>query len=266
MAKRPHAGLIVVLLLAGIALLFGIAALVGRRPAQVASAQSLRVAMSGLYPPFNYFDEHNRLVGFDVDIAREIARRLRRQPVLVSTAWDGILAGLVAGKFDMIVGSMAITAERKKSVAFSQPYYVSGAQLIVRRGSPISRLADLRGKVVGATVGETYADYLRQHDPGLRRIALYKGGVPTLLLELHNKRIDAFVSDRLVGLNAIKTASSDAVLAGDLLYREDMGIAVAPGQTRMLAQTDQALEAMKSDGTYARTSARWFGKDILESE
>ncbi|MHB9133330.1 MAG: ABC transporter substrate-binding protein [Armatimonadota bacterium] len=253
----------------GVVLLLGIALVMlfqHSKRRTTASAPTLRVAMSGLYPPFNYYDEHNELVGFDVDIAKEIARRLNRKPKLITTAWDGILAGLVAKKFDVIIGSMAITDERKKSVNFSDPYYVSGAQLIVRKGSTITRLADLRGKVVGVTVGETYAQYLRQHDPGIKRLVPYKGGVPNLLLELKNTRIEAFVTDRLVGLRAIKTANSDAVLAGDALYREEMGIAAAKGQEALLAEINEELAAMKADGTYTDISTKWFGRDILELE
>ncbi|MHB9024007.1 MAG: ABC transporter substrate-binding protein [Armatimonadota bacterium] len=255
----------VLLLVIGIALIVGI--VVSRRGQKHAPATpTLRVAMSGLYPPFNYFDEQNHLVGFDVDVAREIAQRLNRTPNLITTAWDGILAGLVAHKFDVIIGSMAITEERKKTVNFSAPYYVSGAQLIVRNGSPIAQLKDLRGKTVGVTVGETYAAYLQAHDPGIKRLSPYKGGVPNLLIELKNKRIDAFVSDRLVGLHAIKTAGSDAVLAGEFLYREEMGIAVARGDDDLLAEINDALAAMKADGTYARISSKWFGRNILELE
>ena len=175
----------------------------GCRPAAESTSEEapLRIAMSGLYPPFNFFDEQNRLVGFDVEISREIARRLGREPELVTTAWDGILAGLIAGKYDLIIGSMAITPERKETVAFSDPYYVSGAQLVVPSGSPIRGPEDLKGRVVGVTLGETYEEHVRRI-PGVKRVATYKGGVPNLLMELENERIDALVSDRLVGLYA----------------------------------------------------------------
>ena len=226
----------------------------------------VRIAMSGLYPPFNYFDDRNQLVGFDVDIAKEIARRTGREPELITTAWDGILAGLVAKKFDLIIGSMAITEQRKKSVNFTDPYYVSGAQLIVRKGAKITGPKDLRGKVVGVTLGETYDAYVRKSVAGVKRVATYKGGVPNLLLELNNKRIDAFVSDRLVGLYAIKKAGSDAVLAGELLYQEEMGIAVHKDNTELLADVNTALAGMKEDGTYAQISEKWFGRNILEIE
>jgi len=227
----------------------------------------LTIAMSGLYPPFNYYNERNELVGFDVDIAREVARRLNRKPELITTAWDGIIAGLMAKKFDLIIGSMAITDERLKSVSFSDPYYISGAQMVTRKGTTIADAADLKGKVVGVTVGETYAEYVQENIPGVKRVNSYKGGVPSLLLELRNKRIDAFVTDRLVGLAAIKQAGgAGAVLAGDLLYTERIGIAVRKEDTTLLAQVNAALAAMKEDGTYATISSEWFGMDISGEE
>ena len=228
---------------------------------------TLKIAMSGLYPPFNYRDERNELVGFDVDIARELAQRMGHEPELVTTAWDGILAGLVTKKFDLIIGSMAITDERKKAVNFSDPYYVSGAQLIVLKGSTIKDTGGLRGKVVGATLGETYGDFIKENVPGVTRVATYKGGVPNLLLELKNKRIDAFVSDRLVGLYAIKQAGhTDAVLAGKLLFQEEMGIAVQKDNTELLKDVNRALAQMMADGSYAEISRNWFGRNILETE
>jgi polar amino acid transport system substrate-binding protein len=238
----------------------------GRTVRAGGGADTVKIAMSGVYPPFNYFNERNALVGFDVDIAKEIARRLNREPELVTTAWDGILAGLVSHKFDLIIGSMAITEERKKTVLFSDPYYSSGAQLVTRKGSKISGPSSLKGKVVGVTVGETYEAYVREHIPGVKRIATYKGGVPNLIMELNNKRIDAFLTDRLVGLYALKQAKSDAVLSGDLLYREEMGIAVAREHPELLAEVNAALAAMKEDGTYARISDTWFGRNILALE
>lgn len=227
----------------------------------------LRIAMSGLYPPFNFRDAKNELSGFDVDIANEIAHRLGREPKLITSAWDGILAGLVANKYDLIVGSMAITSERQKAVNFTDPYYLSGAQLIVPEGSAIKGEKDLAGKVVGATLGETYGEYIKKNFPEVKRIATYKGGVPNLLLEIKNKRIDAFVSDRLVGLYAIKqSGNTKAVLAGGLLYKEEMGIAVQKKDTELLEEVNNALEAMKEDGKYAEISQKWFGKNILETD
>ncbi len=83
--------------------------------------ETLTVALTGKYPPFSFYDEDGELAGFDVDVSRAIAQTLDADLTLVATEWDGILAGLLAGKFDAIIGSMAVTEERAERVDFSRP-------------------------------------------------------------------------------------------------------------------------------------------------
>ena len=104
----------------------------------------IKFAMSGGYPPFNYFTEDDELTGFDVEIGKEVAKRLGVEYEPVTTDWSGILEGLRAGRYDGIFGSMAITDERLEVVDFTDPYYYSGAQLIVRDDSEITGPQDLR--------------------------------------------------------------------------------------------------------------------------
>lgn len=103
----------------------------------------IRFAMSGGYPPFNYYDSQNHLTGFDVEIGQAVCDRLGVAFIPVTTAWDGIIEGLRAKRYDGVWGSMAITEERLKVVDFSDPYYLSGAQLIVRNDSRITGPEDL---------------------------------------------------------------------------------------------------------------------------
>lgn len=227
------------------------------------AAAPVKIAMSGQYPPFNYFNEQNDLVGFDVDISTEVARRLDRAPKMITTAWDGIIAGLLAGKYDLIIGSMAITEERKKAVNFSDPYYISGAQLFVRQGSKIGGGKDLTGKVVGVTLGTTYEEAVRKIKG--TKVITYSG-VPDMYLEMDNKHIDGFVTDRLVGLYGITQAKRNFIPAGEPLYKEVIGIAIRQDQPELLKAVNGALAAMQEDGTYAEISTKWFGRDISAPE
>ncbi|MBU0955298.1 MAG: transporter substrate-binding domain-containing protein [Spirochaetes bacterium] len=94
-------------------------------------------AMSGGYPPFNFYNDQNVLTGFDVEIARAVVENMGLEYRPVTTAWDGIIEGLRAKRYDGVWGSMAITDERLRIVDFTDPYYISGAQLVVQKGSPI---------------------------------------------------------------------------------------------------------------------------------
>lgn len=111
---------------------------------RVKKAGKITFAMSGGYRPFNYYTDEDVLTGFDIDIGKEVAKRLGVSYEPITTDWSGIVDGLRSGRYDGIFGSMAITEERSKVVDFTDPYYYSGAQLIVRNDSKISSPDDLK--------------------------------------------------------------------------------------------------------------------------
>lgn len=228
--------------------------------ASVKEKGKITMAMSGQYPPFNFVDEQNKLTGFDVEIGNEVAKRLGVTGEPLTTAWDGIIAGLLANKYELICGSMAITPERLKAIDFSAPYYRSGAQLFVKKDSPVKSVADLKGKKVGVTLGTTYEQWVRDNivDADIRT---YKG-VPDMILEVSSGRIDGFISDKIVGALAIKDKGAQIALAGELLYEEKMGIAMRQGNSDLKQSIDSALQAMLDDGTYHDISMKWLGIDV----
>lgn len=217
-------------------------------------------ALTGQYPPFNFVDENNTVTGFDVEIGKEVAKRIGVKGEAVTTAWDGIIAGLLANKYELICGSMAITEKRLESIDFSDPYYRSGAQVFVKKGSSIKSMKDLAGKKVGVTLGTTYEEWVRKNIEGAD-IRTYKG-VPAMILETANGRVDAFVTDKIVGALAVKEKNAPLTLVGDLLYEEHMGIALRQGNPKLKKAVNEALKAMKADGTYHAISMKWLGIDV----
>ena len=216
-------------------------------------------AMSGQYPPFNFVDERNQLSGFDVEICSAIANRMSVEAKPLSTAWDGIIAGLLTNRFDLICGSMAITQERLNSIDFSDHYYRSGAQLFVRKGSSLAGTDDLDNKKIGVTLGTTYEEWVRTNLPGAD-VRTYKG-VPDMVLEVINGRIDGFITDRIVGAMAIDERNAPIQMAGSLLYEERMGIALRQGNPELKEAINAALVEMKEDGTYRDISMKWLKVD-----
>jgi polar amino acid transport system substrate-binding protein len=229
---------------------------------KIKNAGEMKIAMSGAYPPFNFINEKNEVVGFDAAIGREIARRLGVKPVIVTTAWDGILAGLLANKYDTICGSMTITEKRLAVVDFVGPYYRSGRGIFIRNDENFASLADLEGKNVGVTLGETHEKWARTQKGW--KIKTYKG-LPELFLELENKRIDAIVIDSIPGLLAIKKTAKPIkkmelpeIEGGDV----NIGIAIRKNNPELKAAMQQALDDMMADGTYTQISNEWIGSDI----
>jgi polar amino acid transport system substrate-binding protein len=228
--------------------------------AKVKTKGEIKMAMSGQYPPFNFVNDKNRLTGFDVEIGRAVAKRIGIKATPLSTAWDGIIAGLLANKYELICGSMAITEERQKSIDFSDPYYRSGAQLFVKKGSPIKSVSELKGKKVGVTLGTTYEQWVRANIAGAD-VRTYKG-VPDMILEVGYGRIDGFITDKIVGALAIKKKGAPISLVGDLLYEEKMGIALRQNNPALKAALNDGLAAIKKDGTYRTISMKWLGIDV----
>jgi His/Glu/Gln/Arg/opine family amino acid ABC transporter permease subunit len=188
----------------------------------------------------------------------DVARRIGRRVEIITTEWDGILAGLLARQYDAIIGSMAITPEREQVVAFTQPYYISGAQLFVHRDSlnVISSMADCAGQRIGVVLGETYEHFLRDHYPEVIAVA-YKG-TPDIFQDLDHHRLSGFITDTLVGAWQIRSAAKPFVPVGDLLYQEQIAIPVLKEQSDLLAQINRALDAMAADGELQTIHDRYF--------
>jgi polar amino acid transport system substrate-binding protein len=226
---------------------------------RVKKAGEISFAMSGGYPPFNFYSENNELVGFDVDVAREVATRLGVKLKPVTTEWSGIIEGLRSGAYDGILGSMAVTEDRLKVVNFSTPYYYSGAQLMVRTGSPITSTADIKGKIVGVVTGTTFADDAAKLGAG--EVKLYKDDTQTLT-ELSSGVVDGVITDRVVGVNAMNSGKFDIAPMGAPLRSENIAVAFNKDDATLLEAVNQILQAMHEDGTLTRLSVKWLNTDI----
>lgn len=229
---------------------------------QIKEAGELRIAMSGAYPPFNFVNDKNEVVGFDAAIGRAIAERMGVEPVIVTTAWDGIIAGLLASKYDTIVGSMTITDKRLEVVDFVGPYYRAGRAVFVPEDSPVQSLDELQGKTIGVTLGETHEKWAREK--GGWELRTYKG-LPELMLELSGGRLDAIVVDNIPVLVAIKESGAQVrqldtpdIEGGSV----DVGIAIRKDNPELKAAMQKALDEIMADGTYEKIAMEWVGADI----
>ncbi|MDW7657674.1 MAG: transporter substrate-binding domain-containing protein [Bacillota bacterium] len=228
---------------------------------RVLDAGKLTVVGSGGYRPFNYINEDGSVVGFDVDTGEEIAKRLGVELDYVTSDWDGLTEGLRAGRYDAILGSMAITYDRLKIINFSIPYYYSGAQLIVHQDSDITDPADMEGKSIAAATG---SNFVRDAEDLGAEPALYQDDNATLM-ELIAGRVDGVITDRLVALETMSKISGgdELMLCGDLLRLEEMGIAFNKNDVTLMERIDEILAEMHADGTMKEISEKWHdGMDI----
>ena len=228
----------------------------------VKQAGVLKIALEGTYPPFDYRNAEGQLEGFDVDVAKAVAARLGVKPQFVTTEWSGILAGLQAGKFDVIVNQVTITPQRKEALDFSQPYTYSAAQLIQRKDDKrdFKSLDDFKGKKLGVTLGTNY-DQMARTVPGIE-VQTYPGA-PEKLRDLAAGRIEATLDDRLMLPYMIKTSNlplrAGAVLNGG---KQEMAIPFRKGNPKFEKAINDALTSLKQDGTLKKISMHWFGSDV----
>jgi len=224
----------------------------------VYAKNSLKIALTGKYPPFSYYNETGELTGYDVDISGAIAFELGMDADIITTEWDGILAGLLSGKYDVIIGSMAITKQRKKKVNFTKPYYYSGAQLFVAQEyvENIKNIKDCYGKKIGVNLGETYEHYLRNKHPQID-VVTYKSTVD-IFKDIKNKRIIGLVTDKMVGSWQIKKSKQAIFPIGKMLYKEDIAIPIKKSNPKLLKKINIALEKIEKKGIKQKIYDKYF--------
>ncbi|WP_096189589.1 transporter substrate-binding domain-containing protein [Evansella halocellulosilytica] len=218
-------------------------------------------ALSGEYRPFSFVDENGELTGFDVEIGLAIAEELGVEGEPYQISFSGIIPGLQDDRYDAIIGSMGITDERKESVDFSDPYYVSGAQLYVRPDSDISSIDDVDEDTnVAVALATTYEEMIQDYTSD---VSTYDSDV-VALQSLAQGRHDAVVTDRLVGLININEQDLELEMTGDLIDTEYMGIAVKKENETLLEAVNEALQAIKDNGKYLEISEKYFNEDISQ--
>lgn len=231
---------------------------------QVKARGTLRVGLEGTFPPFNSKDpKSGELVGFDVDIAKAVATKLGVKPEFVTTEWSGIIAGLQAGKFDVIVNQVGITDKRKETLDFSPAYTYSAAQLIQRKDDSrqFKSLEDLKGKKLGVGLGTNYMD-MAKSVPGID-VKTYPGA-PEYLRDLAAGRLDAALNDRLMLAYLLKNSQLPLRTGASVGTGNPSGIPFKKGNPKFAKAIDDAMTQLEADGTFAKISDKWFGIDVTK--
>lgn len=225
----------------------------------------LKVSNSGAYPPFSFVDKEGKVQGFDVDVANAIAEKMGLTAEVTTTPWNGIIAALVAGKYDTCICSMSDTEERRKAVDFTSDYYWAGSALYTKEDSSIQSVTDMNGKVMGSTLGETantWAVNMLKEDKATWTNQTFQG-LPDLLLALDTGRVDAIAVDDVPVAIAMKEKGYKfRRVAAEGLERYPAAITVQRNQPELKSAIQKALDEIKADGTYTSLMDKWIGFDI----
>lgn len=232
------------------------------------AAEKLRIGVEGAYPPFSWKEADGTLKGFDIDIALALCEKMDVECELVEQDWDGIIPQLLNRKYDAIIASMSITEERKKRVDFTNKYYNEPAVFVAAKGSGLDISASgLAGKRIGVQRGTIHQCWVEKAFPDAE-LALY-GTQEEVFQDLSAGRIDAQLSSSIqAGEGFLNTdAGKGFEFVGeeqvDLeCFGEGAGIAVRKGNPELIAAFNNAIQAIRADGTYLDISNKYFGMDI----
>jgi polar amino acid transport system substrate-binding protein len=243
--------------------------------AQVCSDGVIMVSTDPAYPPQSSLDpESGEYVGFDIDVATEIANRLGVSLEWETPKWEAITAGNWQGRWDMSVGSMTVTAERTEVLDFTPAYYFTPASIAVPEGSDITSVDGLDGKTVGVCSGCTYDFFLQgtldipgfEFPPPPAGISI-KGfdTDSTVFQALESGQVDAVMSATPTIESAIEKGRSMQLL-GEPLYSEPLSVAFDKSseldQASLVEAVSGIVEEMHTDGTLSEMSMEWYGQDI----
>ncbi len=259
--------------------------------AQSKDWSSIKIATEGAYKPWNYTDPSGKLIGFEIDLAEELCKRMKAKCEIVAQAFDGVIPALNAGKFDAIMAGMNITDKRKEAIAFTQPYGRTPSTFAVLKSNPLAKLPEagkvyslsadgvavaeksindlkpmLKGKVIGVQTSTAQASFLDKYLKDVVEIRQYKT-TEQHDLDLAAGRVDA-VFGSISYLKGVVEApeNKEMMLAGPRYGGGPLGFGVAVGLRKtdpeLQAKFDAVVGAAVADGTVKTMSMKWFGFDI----
>lgn len=237
----------------------------------VAAPPVLRIATDGTFPPYSTVNPDGTLAGFDVDIAQALCAEMKARCELKQYDFDGMIAGLKARKFDMIVASMAITEERSRQVAFSDKYQGGYSRFMGPRDTDLSgEPATMAGKRIGVQLGsiqESYANGV--YGQAGAKVRTY-GSAEQAWLDLMAGRLDAIVVEIGVGMELKKREGAEKFdffgpkMSDSAYFGTGSGIAVRKQDTRLLAELNGALKTILANGTYQQINDKYFDYNQYE--
>ena len=222
-------------------------------------SSTLRVATDATWPPFEYVDTTtSQIVGFDIDLFNAVAKEAGLKVEFVNVAWDPLLAGMAQGTYDAAISSITITADRAKSMLFSDPYFAAGQIVTVQLSNiSIESKYDLSGKTVGVQLGTT-GDIEVQKIAGAT--AKPYDDIGLAFQDLMNGQIDAVVCDNPVALSYVGKNATKLKIVGKTFTDENYGIAMPKGSEALQEKINTALRKIKQGSTIADLTAKWLEK------
>ena len=234
--------------------------------ANVMAKGKLIMGFDEAYPPMGFVSEDGEHVGFDIDLAKEVTKRMGVELVLQPISWDAKELELSGGNIDCIWSGLTITDARKEQMLFTMPYLANEQIMVVLADSGLASVADVAGKVLGTQAGSASVDVLEANPDikaSLAEIALSDDFVAALM-DLRLGGIDVLLIDSVVGNYYIAQQADPTAFAvlPEVLQAEEYGIAVRKDEVTLADAINAQLIAIQEDGTLDTIRAAWFANDV----
>ena len=231
---------------------------------KVLDAGKFVLGLDDSFPPMGYRDENNEIVGYDIDLAKEVSKRLGVEFVAQPIDWNAKEQELNTGNIDCIWNGFTVTPEREKQMAFSAPYLNNAQVVVVKGDSPVTKLADLKGANVGVQAGSSAQNAIEgtpEFASNIKNLVEFKENL-TALMDLEIGGVDAVAMDLFVAADNINRSGKDFKILDETLADEVYAIGFRKNDIALRDKVDEILLEMAADGTIAEISTAWFGADI----
>ncbi|WP_404364966.1 transporter substrate-binding domain-containing protein [Marinobacter sp.] len=223
----------------------------------------IRIAFDVPYEPFEYKTPEGELTGFEVELAEAMCEELKADCTFIIQAWDGMIPGLLARKFDAIMSSMSITPERAEAVLFSEPYYNTPGAWFAREdvNVDVTDESAMKGMTVGVQRGTTMDTYVTEKLSDVVNVKRYTTA-DDMVLDLEGQRLDLVFVDYPVGEQTILSREGFKQVGEPVKLGQGVGVAMRPRDKELAEKVNAALEKLKNDGTYDTIMDKYFSYDI----
>jgi len=254
---------LVILIVAGIIVAFNLKQTKENSLEKILEKGNLILGLDDSFPPMGFRNEDNEIVGFDIDVAKEVCKRLNIELKIQPISWDAKEQELNSYNIDCIWNGMSITEEREKIMSLSNAYLKNNMSFVVKNGSNILSLKDLEGKKVGVQAGSSAEELLESSEINnkLKEVVTYNENL-TAFMDLEINQIDAVFLDDIVANYYMATNNKNYKVLEEGLEAEEYAIGFRKEDTELRDKVNSILSEMKKDGILGQISTKWFGKDI----
>ena len=230
---------------------------------RVISKGTLILGLDDSFPPMGFRNDDNEIVGFDIDVAKEVCKRLGVELILQPISWEAKEQELNSYNIDCIWNGMSVSDERKERMILSLPYLENKMAFVVKNDAGISNIEDLKGKRIGVQSGSTAEEIIQDSATykDVKEVISYSENL-TAFMDLEINQIDAVLLDDVVANYYIASNNKPYKVLKEVLETEEYAIGFRKSDTELCNKINEILIEMKKDGSLAEISEKWFGKDV----